>query len=430
MDKIKICVVGLGYVGLPLAVEFSKHFEVIGFDISERRINELREHKDSTREVSEEALKQCNVNFTFNQEEIKKCNFIVVAVQTPLTKEKKPDMSYVEGASEIVGRNLSRRAIVVYESTVYPGATEEVCIPILEKFSGMKCKKDFKVGYSPERINPGDKEHTLDKIIKVISGIDDETANTIEQVYSKIIKAGLFRAKNIKTAEASKVVENIQRDLNIALMNEFSLIFDRLGLDTKDVLDAASTKWNFHRYYPGLVGGHCIGVDSHYLTYKAVESGYYPKIILSGREVNDYIAKHLTEMIVKNLNFAGKVLNNCNVLVLGLTFKENVNDTRNSKVDDLIKSLKSYSINVFGCDPVLNKEQIDKYEVENIDFEEIKKNKNKFDCVVMAVKHDKFKLLSLDDLKEISKEKPILVDVKSFYNKEEAVKKGFAYKGL
>ena len=272
-NKLKICVVGLGYVGLPLAVEFGKLMPVVGFDINEKKVSELRQYYDASNEISEEELRKANITYTSNPELVKQTNFIIVAVPTPVTKAHVPDLKYVKSASEIIGKNLEKESIVVYESTVYPGVTEEKCIPILEKCSGMRCGVDFKVGYSPERINPGDKEHTINKIIKVVSGMDDESTNKIAEVYSKIITAGVFKAKSIKVAEAAKVIENIQRDLNIALVNELALIFYRLGISTKDVLDAASTKWNFHRYYPGLVGGHCIGVDPYYLTYKAQELG-------------------------------------------------------------------------------------------------------------------------------------------------------------
>src|SRR3989338_2656355 len=334
----KIAVVGLGYVGLPLALALSNHFEVIGFDINKEKINSLNKGIDPTRE-NDLSLK-ANIRFVSDETELKKANFIIVAVPTPVTEAKHPNLTYLEKSSELVGRNLQRGAIVVYESTVYPVVTEEICLPILEKTSGLKLIDDFKIGYSPERINPGDKEHTIDKVIKIISGIDKESLEEISKVYSKVTRAGIHKAKNIKTAEAAKVIENIQRDLNIALMNELSIIFDKIGIKTKDVLAAASTKWNFHKYHPGLVGGHCIGVDPYYLTHKAQQLGYEPKVILAGRGINDSMARTVAKQVIGALAEPTQ----SRVLVLGLTFKENVNDYRNSKAKDVIDELRSAGV--------------------------------------------------------------------------------------
>lgn len=428
MEKnIKICVVGLGYVGLPLAVEFSKFFRVVGFDVKEKRVDELKQFVDKTKEVSEEDLKKSNIYFTTDSNKIKECSFIIIAVPTPVTKSKKPDLTFVENAFKTVGGNLAKGSTVVLESTVYPGVTEEIGAKILEEVSGLVCGKDFKIGYSPERVNPNDKEHTIPKIVKIVSGMDDKTRDEIAEVYGKIIKAGIFKAKDIKTAEAAKVIENVQRDLNIALINELSLIFEKMGLDTHEVLEAASTKWNFQKFTPGLVGGHCIGIDPYYLTYKALELGYHPKVILAGRDINDYMPKYVAELVVKGLNNVGKVLKDSSVLVLGLAFKENVNDTRNSKVLDLINELREYSISVYGHDPKLNQEEVEEFRIKNIDLGNIGK---KFDGIVLAVAHNEFKNIKLDSLLKITNEKPVLIDVKGIFNKEDAIKKGFYYKRL
>jgi len=423
----RICVVGLGYVGLPLAVEFSKYFETVGFDVNKKRIEELGEKKkDRTNEVSKEELEKSKIILTTDASEIKKCNFIIVAVPTPIDKNKKPDLSFVKDASKIIGENLTKNSIVVYEPTVYPGVTEEICVPILEKYSGLKYKKEFKVGYSPERINPGDKEHTVDKIVKVISATDEESLKKVEEVYSKIVKVGLFKAKNIKTAEAAKVIENVQRDLNIALVNELSLIFEKMGINSIDVIKAAATKWNFQAFYPGFVGGHCIGVDPYYLTYKAEELGYKPKVILAGREVNEYMAKHVSEVLINNLKKNNKNIKNSKVLVLGLTFKENVPDSRNSKALDLINYLKEKEVEVIAFEPLLSKEEVkEKFGVENKGLNDV----DKVDAVVLVTAHKQFKEISLNDLKK-KMDKPILFDVKSFFNKEEALKLGFVYFSL
>jgi UDP-N-acetyl-D-glucosamine/UDP-N-acetyl-D-galactosamine dehydrogenase len=423
--ETKICIVGLGYVGLPLAIEFAKQFDTIGFDINEKRIQELKNNLDRTNEISEETLKDSNLKLTTNELEISNYDFIIVAVPTPIDEAKKPNLDYLKNASKLIGRNLSKGSTIVYESTVYPGVTEEICTPLLEQESGLKVKQDFKVGYSPERINPGDKEHTIDKIIKIVSGIDEESLNTISKVYSQIITAGVFKAKDIKTAEAAKVIENIQRDLNIALVNELSLIFDKLNINTKEVLEAAGTKWNFHKYTPGLVGGHCIGIDPYYLAYKAEQLNFRPKLILAGRNTNEYMPKHLANLVISSLNDAGKVLKGSKVLLLGLAFKENINDTRNSKALDLITHLKEFHIDVIAHDPLVNADQNKIFEIENKKFEEIEK----IDATILVTPHDKFKEITLEKLKQ-KMDHPILIDIKSFYDKEKAKELNFIYKSL
>ncbi len=422
---MKLCIIGLGYVGLPLALEFSKVFRTVGFDINKERIEQLENNQDKTNESTEEELKNSSIFFTSDPKNIKEADFIIIAVPTPLTSSKKPDLSFVESASKIAGENLKKHTIIVYESTVYPGTTEEICIPILEKYSNLKCGQDFKIGYSPERINPGDKEHTIDKIIKIVSGMDQETTDKIAEVYNKIIKAGIHKAKNIKVAEAAKVIENIQRDLNIALMNELSLIFHKLNIDTKEVLEAAGTKWNFLKFYPGLVGGHCIPVDPYYLTYKAEQLGYNPKVILAGRSINDYMPKYIADLIIKALNQSDKILKNSKVLLLGLTFKENVKDTRNSRAKDIINELKEYNIDVIAYDPLVDDSEKE-FNIKNINLNEI----NDIDCILLINSHNEFKNITIDRLLEITTENPVLIDIRSFFNKEEAEKKGFIYKSL
>ena len=414
-----VCVVGLGYVGLPLAVEFRKAaLDVIGFDVRKKRVDELKRCVDSSNEVSCEKLKKYKLTITMDEKEISKADYIIVAVPTPLDESKKPDMSFIESASKVIGKNMKKAAIVVYESTVYPGLTEEVCIPILEKNSGMKCPEDFKVGYSPERINPGDKQHTLDNITKIISGIDDESLEEIEELYLKIIKAGVHRAPNIKTAEAAKVIENTQRDVNIALINEFSLIFEKMGLKTEEIINAAGTKWNFHKYKPGLVGGHCIGVDPYYLICRAKEFGFNPKMMLTAREVNEYMPIHVAKKVISEL--AGK--ENAKVLILGLTFKENLKDWRNSKIKDTIKALKDKGITVLGYDPLLSDDEGD-FKVDRVDLETAKD----IDCIILNVGHDQFKEIKLEELKEKMSSSPIIVDIKSFFDQKKAKELGFRY---
>lgn len=397
-DKI-VCVVGLGYVGLPLAKEFSKHFRVIGFDVNEEKIRKLsNEHTD--------------FEVTSDPSRIKIADFVIIAVPTPVTKSKQPDLSIVRSASETVGQSLKKDAIVVFESTVYPGVTEEVVAPILEQESGFVLGEDFKIGYSPERVNPGDEEHTIDKITKIVSGMDEESTERLAELYGKITT--VYKAKNIKTAEAAKVIENIQRDLNISLMNELSIIFDKMNLDTRAVIDAASTKWNFIRFLPGLVGGHCIPVDPYYLVYKANELGYHPQVILSGRAINDHMPKHVVELTIKALNEAGKIINGSKVLIMGLTFKENVKDTRETPVKSIIKELKDFKCELYGYDPLLKKEEILDFDVIPLD----NLNDFKFDCIIITVVHTAFKKIRIDELKKIMYDKPVLIDVRGYFDNE------------
>ena len=408
----KVCIVGLGYVGLPLAEAFSEHISTIGFDIDDEKIEELKKINNED-----------NLEFTSDPSKIREADFVLICVPTPVTKSKEPDLSYVKSAAELIGKNLKRGAVVVLESTVYPGVTEEIIKPILEKESKMKCGIDFYIGYSPERINPGDEEHDLTKITKIVAGIDDETTENLAKLYGLITNA--YKAKDIKTAEAAKVIENIQRDLNIALMNELAIIFHKMGLDTKSVLEAASTKWNFHKYSPGLVGGHCIPVDPYYLVYKAKELGYHPQVILAGRAINDYMPKHVAEMAIKGLNEVGKVIKDSKVLIMGLTYKENVADTRESPVREIIKELKEFEIEIHGYDPLLSKEEIEAFGVKssaNLDV--------KMDCVIVAVAHDEFKKMDLEDVSKFMNNKPIIVDVRGMFDEEEAKRKGFCYKRL
>jgi UDP-N-acetyl-D-galactosamine dehydrogenase len=402
-----VCVVGLGYVGMPLVEAFSKHVPVIGFDNNEAKVNKLKKEYPT-------------LDLTTNPNKIKKADVVIIAVPTPVTKSKEPDMNPVISASEIIGRNLKKNAIVVLESTVYPGTTEEIVGPILERESGYTIGKDIKVGYSPERVNPGDDNHSIDKIIKVVSGMDAETTKTLAALYGLVTT--VFVAKNIKTAEAAKVIENVQRDLNIALMNELSMIFHKMDIDTKEVLDAASTKWNFIRFSPGLVGGHCIPVDPYYLTYKARELGYHSQVILAGRAVNDSMAKYVAELAIKGINETGKTIKNSKVLIMGLTYKENVPDTRESPVKAMVKELKEFSCDVYGLDPLLTKKEIEGFHVKTSDT-----LNGKVDCIILAVAHDQFKRKTYNDLKKMMKERPVLIDIRRMYNKDEAKKQGFHY---
>ena len=417
--KFKLAVVGMGYVGFPLAASFAEHgVEVIGFDTNSKKIENYLNGKDPTREIGDERLKKIsNIYFTSDEEKLKEAKFIIVAVPTPVLKNKMPDLTPIEGASKIVGRNLSNGAIVVYESTVYPGVTEDICVPILEMESGMICGEDFKVGYSPERINPGDKIHRVENIVKITSGIDEESSKIIAQVYGIIIKAGIHRATSIKVAEAAKVIENSQRDINIAFVNELSLIFDRIGIDTLEVLEAAGTKWNFLPFKPGLVGGHCIGVDPYYLANKAEEVGYHADVILAGRKTNDGMGKFIAEKTIKKLIEAEKIVKNSHVLIMGLTFKENCPDLRNSKV----KELKEYNVKISVVDPIADKNEAKReYNVELEKLENIKD----LDAIILAVGHDEYKEIDLKDLEKyyLNKENKILIDVKGIIDKEEASK--------
>ncbi|WP_457679043.1 nucleotide sugar dehydrogenase [Thermovibrio sp.] len=412
----KIGVVGLGYVGLPLAVVLSKRFKVIGFDIDKRRIEELRRGYDRTLEIDGETLKRSEIEFTDNPILLKGCKLIIITVPTPIDRHKIPDLRPLKAATRTVGRNLTPGATVVYESTVYPGATEEVCIPILEKESGLRYLREFKVGYSPERVNPGDKEHTIEKIVKVVAGCDGETLELLSGIYGSVIEAGVHRAPDIKTAEAAKVIENTQRDLNIALINELALIFHKMGIDTRDVLEAAGTKWNFLKFEPGLVGGHCIGVDPYYLTFKAQEVGHHPEVILAGRRINDSMGKFIAESTVKLMIKEGKQVLNSKVLIMGITFKENIKDIRNSKVIDIYRELLSYGVKPFIYDPHAESEEVKReYGVELLESPE---RGAPYDAVVVAVKHREFLDLTPDFFKGISVSKPIVVDVKGIYDRE------------
>jgi UDP-N-acetyl-D-galactosamine dehydrogenase len=424
----KLALVGLGYVGMPIAVEFAKHISVIGFDINEKRINEYKNGIDSTNEVGE-AIKDTKVEFTADPSKLKEAKFIVVAVPTPVNEDNTPDLRPVEGASRTVGQNISAGTIVVFESTVYPGVTEDICVPIIEKESGLKCGVDWKIGYSPERINPGDRVHTLTNIRKVVSGMDEESANEIKKVYDIVIKAGTFPVSNIKTAEAVKVVENSQRDINIAFMNEIAIICDKLKIDTDEVLAGMNTKWNALGFKPGLVGGHCIGVDPYYLTNISEKLGYHSQIILNGRQVNDSMGAFVADAAIKEMIEAGKAPKKSTVVILGLTFKENCPDTRNSKVVDIINRLKEYEINPIVTDSWADAEVArHEYGVELVDWE----NVPKADCVIVAVGHKEFRNMSMMQIKDLFKtdltdEEKVLIDVKSLYRMDELKASGMRF---
>lgn len=426
--KEKVALVGLGYVGMPIAVAFSKKVDVIGFDINERKINLYKNGVDPTNEVGDETIKACTVDFTCNETKLRDAKFIIVAVPTPVNDDHTPNLTPVESSSIIVGRNLSKGSIVVYESTVYPGVTEDVCIPILEKESGLKCGVDFKVGYSPERINPGDKVHRLETITKIVSGMDNESLDTIAKVYEIVIEAGVHRAESIKVAEAAKVIENSQRDINIAFMNELSMIFNKMNIDTQSVLKAAGTKWNFLKFYPGLVGGHCIGVDPYYLTYKGEQMGYHSQIISAGRRVNDDMGKYVAESVVKNLIKAEVSIKHAKVALLGFTFKENCPDTRNSKIVDIVNELREYGIVPVIADPVADADEAKHlYAIEFVDMKTIKD----MDAVILAVAHEEFKTLALADFdrffKAVPNENKVLADVKGLLNRKEYEAAGYNY---
>jgi UDP-N-acetyl-D-galactosamine dehydrogenase len=411
-----ITIIGLGYVGLPLAVLFAKKFKVIGFDINEKRVKELTENYDATNEITSEELKDSTLEFTTDPKVISDAKLIIVTVPTPVDDFKTPDLTPVRRATETVANHLTAGSVVVYESTVYPGVTEDVCVPILEQLSGLKWKVDFHVGYSPERVNPGDKEHTIDKIKKVVSGDTPEICEELAKIYGEVITAGIHKASTIKVAESAKVIENVQRDVNIALVNELSLIFHKLDIDTKEVLEAAGSKWNFLPFMPGLVGGHCIGVDPYYLTFKAESIGHHPQLILSGRRINDYMGKFIAESTVKKLIEADKNVKGCKVLILGFTFKENINDIRNTRVIDIYHELISYGMNVELFDPHIDQEEV-KHEygiyIQN------KFGNDQYDAIIFAVKHDILvKDYSIKRLKEISTDsKLVLIDVKSIFNR-------------
>lgn len=438
----KISVVGLGYVGMPLAVAFAEKIDVIGFDVNKYKIEQYKLGHDMTNEVGDEKLKETTVKFTSNEEELKKAKVHIVAVPTPINEDTTPDLRPIIGASELVGRNLTRGSIVVFESTVYPGVTEEICQVILEKESGLKCGKDFKIGYSPERINPGDKVHTIDKIVKIVSGMDKETLDIVAKLYELIVYAGVHRAASIKVAEAAKVIENSQRDINIAFMNELSIIFNKMNIDTKAVLEAAGTKWNFLEFTPGLVGGHCIGVDPYYLTYRAQQLGYHSQIILAGRKINDGMGKYVAENTVKSLIKADKQIKGAKVVVMGVTFKENCPDVRNSKVIDIIKELEEYGLDVKIYDPIADKKEVwSEYKIQLSDIKDI----NGQDGIIFAVAHDEFKNLNLQEikrfygqsqclLKEVAAtiennnlEDKVLIDIKGIFDRKEVLEEGYLY---
>lgn len=424
----KISLVGLGYVGMPIAVAFSKKVKVVGFDLNAKKIELYKSGIDPTNEVGNEAIKACTVDFTADESKLKEAKFHIVAVPTPVNDDHTPDLTPVEGASEIVGRNLTKGAIVVYESTVYPGVTEDVCVPILERESGLKCGVDFKVGYSPERINPGDKVHRLETITKIVSGMDEETLDEVAKVYELVVEAGVHRAESIKVAEAAKVIENSQRDINIAFMNELSIIFNKMGIDTQSVLKAAGTKWNFLKFYPGLVGGHCIGVDPYYLTYKAEEMGYHSQIILSGRRINDDMGKYVAESTVKNLIKADVSIKNAKVAILGFTFKENCPDTRNTKIVDIYNELKEYGITAEIADPAADADEAKRlYGIRFVDMASIKD----CDAVILAVAHEQFKDLCAADFDKMFKagdnSQKVLVDIKGLLDRKAYEAAGYNY---
>ena len=421
----KLSLIGLGYVGLPIAVAFAKKVDVIGFDLNAGKIELYKSGVDPTQEVGNKAVKEATVEFTSDESRLRDAKFHIVAVPTPVNNDHTPDLTPVESASRILGRNLTKGSIVVFESTVYPGVTEEVCAPILEKESGLKCGKDFKIAYSPERINPGDKVHRLQTITKIVSGMDDETLDTVAKVYELVVEAGVHRAPSIKVAEAAKVIENSQRDINIAFMNELSVIFNKMGIDTKSVLEAAGTKWNFLKFYPGLVGGHCIGVDPYYLTYKAEQIGYHSQVILSGRRINDDMGKYVAENIVKSLIKADKTVKEAKVAILGFTFKENCPDTRNTKVFDIIKELSEYGINPLITDPIADvNEAKHLYGIAFTDFELI----HDMDAIVLAVSHNEFKELTISQIDNLfGKGKKILIDIKGIMNRKNYEEAGYLY---
>lgn len=423
----KMSLVGLGYVGMPIAIEFAKKIEVIGFDLNKDKIKLYQQGIDPTNEVGNQAIKETSMLFTYDEKKLREAKFHIVAVPTPINQDKTPDLSPVKGASCILGRNLTKGSIVVFESTVYPGVTEDVCIPILEKESGLICGIDFKIGYSPERINPGDKIHTLSKISKIVSAMDNETLAEIKKVYDLIIEVGTYPVSTIKTAEAIKVVENSQRDINIAFMNELAMVFDRMGIDTNEVVDGMNTKWNALNFRPGLVGGHCIGVDPYYFTYEAEKLGYHSQIILSGRKVNDGMGEYIANRAIKEMILAGKVVNKARVGILGITFKENCPDIRNSKVIDIVNCLKQYSIEPIVVDPWANKEEVQKEYGINI---ESLQTLEKLDCLVLAVAHNEFKNLKEEQIHKFFKEESeysenVIIDIKGTLNKNIIMEKGY-----
>lgn len=424
----KLALVGLGYVGMPIAVNFAKKISVIGFDTNSAKIELYKNGIDPTHEVGDETIATSTVEFTSDEKRLGEASFIIVAVPTPVNQDKTPDLSPVEGASRVVGRNLKKNSIVVFESTVYPGVTEDICVPIMEKESGLKCGVDFKVGYSPERINPGDKVHRLENIRKIVSGMDKESLEEIKNVYDLVIEVGTYPVSSIKTAEAIKVVENSQRDINIAFMNELAMVFDRMGIDTNEVVDGMNTKWNALGFRPGLVGGHCIGVDPYYFTYEAEKLGYHSQIVLAGRKVNDSMGAFVADAAIKKMILAGKAVKEAKVVILGLTFKENCPDIRNSKVEEIIIRLKEYGVAPVVVDPWASERDARvEYGVELKTLEDAKGA----DCIIIAVAHNEFKALSLEEIDALfssgKQESKVLVDVKGIYKIRDVEQKGFSY---
>jgi UDP-N-acetyl-D-glucosamine/UDP-N-acetyl-D-galactosamine dehydrogenase len=423
--KRQIAIIGLGYVGLPLLVSLSKHFKVIGFDINDKKINNLKNGIDENNEIRSLKLSPENCTLTGDANELKKANFFIITVPTPIDAYKNPDLSHIEESTRIVGKNMPAGSIVVYESTVYPGVTEEFCMPILEKESKLKNKKDFFVGYSPERINPGDKKHPIENIVKVVSAQDEDSLEVVSGVYSSIISAGIFKASSIKVAEAAKVIENTQRDINVALINELAILFSKLGIDTKDVIDAAKTKWNFLDFKPGLVGGHCIGVDPYYLSFKAKEANYYPEILNAGRKINDNMGFFIGEQILKKLLTNHHKNINFTVVIFGISFKENVADSRNSRVIDIYNYLIQHNLDVRIYDPVVNATEVEQnYGINLINYEDI----SDIDAAIFCVAHDCFKKLDLSILKsKMGRENPFIFDIKWIFDREKIEKMGFRY---
>ena len=427
-NETKLALVGLGYVGMPIAIEFAKHINVIGFDINTEKIEAYKEGIDPTFEVGNETIKSSTVEWTSNEKKLKEARMLIVAVPTPVKDDTTPDLNPIISSSKIVGRNLEKGSIVVYESTVYPGVTEEICVPILERESGLKCGVDFKVGYSPERINPGDKIHRLTTIKKIVSGMDAESLDEIANIYQIVVEAGVHRASSIKVAEAAKVIENSQRDINIAFMNELSIIFNKMGIDTLEVLEAAGTKWNFLKFRPGLVGGHCIGIDPYYLTYRAEQFGYHSQVILSGRRINDNMGKYVAEQTVKQLIRADIAIKTARVGCLGMTFKEDCPDARNSKVNDILKELEEYGITPLVCDPVADIAEVKKfYGIDMVSFDQMKE----LDCLIIAVAHKDFVSLSDEKIGKLfkngSNDKKVIVDVKGIRDKDKLQSMGYRY---
>lgn len=423
----KLSLVGLGYVGMPIAVAFARKIKVVGFDLNEKKIDLYKNGIDPTNEVGNEVIKNTAVEFTADAAKLREARFHIVAVPTPVNDDHTPDLAPVEGASRILGQNLTKGSVVVFESTVYPGVTEDICVPILEKESGLKCGVDFKIGYSPERINPGDKVHRLETIVKIVSGMDEETLDTVARVYELVVEAGVYRAQSIRVAEAAKVIENSQRDINIAFMNELSIIFNKMGIDTKSVLEAAGTKWNFLKFYPGLVGGHCIGVDPYYLTYKAEELGYHSQIILAGRRINDDMGKYVAESTVKNLIKADIPVKRARVAILGFTFKENCPDTRNTKVIDIYRELGEYGIHPVVVDPAADAEEAKRlYGITFAGMDAVKD----MDAVIVAVAHEQFLAFDrtkVDGFYNSAHEKKVLMDIKGLFDRNDYMTEDYIY---